>query len=393
MQCTYSCFPRVLQNFPVEFVLCLTQRPSRSIGDVFFCHETVLAGGLQSRYVELIRIPCNRPSETSRVPLTPPLHPAALTARPTRRQIMRAAALIATYRFWRAPEASAATGPFAVEIAPGVFVHQGQHALFAPENEGDISNPGFVIGNDAVAVIDTSGSALVGNRLKTAIRAVTDRPIRYVINTHMHPDHVFGNAAFAGDGVEFVAHHKMARGLSARADRYMTRNKELLGDAAFEGVKIILPTRAIEAQTTLDLGGRTLELVPRKTAHTDNDLTIRCTKTDSLFLGDLLFSGHVPTIDGSIRGWMALLDEISKVSAARVVPGHGPPSMPWPDGAKPLQHYFEVLATDIRGLIKQGKTLADAMVTAGQSEKNAWLLFDDYNARNASAAFAELEWE
>lgn len=313
---------------------------------------------------------------------------------PTRRDIAWAAAALLTWPYWRAPRAAAAVpGTFAVEVAPGVFVHQGHHAVFAPDNEGDIANPGFVIGDDAVAVIDTSGSAIVGGRLLAAVRERTDRPIRYVINTHMHPDHVFGNAPFATEGTEFVAHHKMGRALAARAEHYMTRNKELLGDAAFEGIKIIMPTRGIDAVSTLDLGNRTLELIPRKTAHTDNDLTIRCTKTDTLFLGDLLFSGHVPTIDGSIRGWIALLDEMTQQPATRVVPGHGPPSMPWPDGARPLQHYLTTLATDIRALIKQGKTLADAMVVAGQSEKNAWLLFDDYNARNASAAFAELEWE
>lgn len=333
-------------------------------------------------------------------PFQPALPPGprlltGLTTSLTRRQIMTAASLLATAPLWRS-QAVARTGddqPAVAEVAEGVFVHQGRHALFAPDNEGDISNAGFVIGETAVAVIDTGGSAIVGKRLLASIRAQTDRPIRYVINTHMHPDHVFGNAPFTAENCEFVAHHKMARGLAAREERYMTRNKELLGEAAFEGVKIIMPTRGVEALSTLDLGGRTLELVPRKTAHTDNDLTIRCTKTDTLFLGDLLFSGHVPTIDGSIKGWMSLLDELAKAPAKRVVPGHGPHSMPWPDGAKPLQHYLDVLAGDVRGLIKTGKTLADAMTQAGQSEKGAWELFDDYNARNASAAFAELEWE
>ncbi len=320
------------------------------------------------------------------------------TSAPSRRTIVRAAAALLTWPFWRPVAAAAAAEPgaptgFAVEVAPGCFVHQGRHALFAPDNEGDISNPGFVVGDEAVAVIDTSGSGIMGARLLASVRQVTDRPIRYVINTHMHPDHVFGNGAFQAEGTEFVAHHKMARGLAARADRYMERNRELLGDKAFEGTKIVMPTRGIDSPTTIDLGGRSIELVPRKTAHTDNDLTVRCTKTDTLYLGDLLFSGHVPTIDGSIKGWMALMEEMTKSPAARVVPGHGPPSMPWPEGARPLQHYLETLAVDIRGLIKQGKTLADAMVVAGQSEKNAWLLFDDYNARNASAAFAELEWE
>ncbi|MEQ1577859.1 MAG: quinoprotein relay system zinc metallohydrolase 2 [Hyphomicrobium sp.] len=279
------------------------------------------------------------------------------------------------------------------EVAPGVFVHQGVHALFAPDNKGNISNAGFVVGNDSVAVIDTGGSVIVGQQLHDAIRSLTDRPVRYVINTHMHPDHIFGNAAFKTENTVFAAHHKMARGLAARAGRYLERNKDLLGEEAFRGIEIVMPNQGVEALTKLDLGGRILELSPQKTAHTDNDLTVRDVATDTVFLGDLLFSGHVPTIDGSIRGWIAVMDQLASQPAARVVPGHGPASLDWPSGADPLRHYLTTLATDIRALIKSGKTISDAMAGAGQSEKNAWQLFDDYNARNASAAFAELEWE
>ncbi len=289
--------------------------------------------------------------------------------------------------------APASAAPFVEEIAPGVFVHEGKRALFSPANGGDIANCAFVVGDDAVAVIDTGGSVKVGAALREAIRAVTALPIRYVINTHMHPDHVFGNAAFKDDRPEFVGHAKLARALAVRSERYLAANKDLLGLTAFAGIAIIPPTLPVEDRLSLDLGGRTLEIEAQKTAHTDNDLVVRDSATQTLFLGDLLFSGHVPVIDGSIRGWLAFIDRATAVPAARVVPGHGPPSMPWPAAIEPEKRYLERLAADVRALIKSGKTLTDATATAGRSEKDAWELFEEYHARNVTAAFAELEWE
>ena len=256
-----------------------------------------------------------------------------------------------------------------------------------------MANASFVVGTDLVAVIDTLGSAVAGRELRAAIRAVTDKPIRYVINTHMHPDHVFGNAAFKQDNPTFVGHYKLARGLGSRADRYLAINKQMLGDEAFEGIEVILPTLAVENSTTLDLGGRSLVLETQRTAHTDNDLTITDTATDTLFLGDLLFSVHVPTLDGSIKGWLALLDDLAQKKSARVVPGHGPHVMELPEALTPEQRYLAAIAADVRKLIKDGKTLEDATKTAGFSERDAWKLFDHYHVRNVTAAFAELEWE
>ena len=289
------------------------------------------------------------------------------------------------------PARAAATG--VTEIAPGIFVHQGTHALVGRENAGDIANTSFVVGSDAVAVIDTSSSFKLGSALRQAISAVTQKPVRYVINTHMHPDHVLGNAAFVADRPEYIAHHKMARGLSARADRYLRNAREALGDDLFDGTTIVMPTKAVEDTLSLDLGGRTLALRARPTAHTDNDLTIADSATGTLFLGDLLFSGHLPTLDGSILGWLKLIALLKDEKAARVVPGHGAPTLPWPDAILPEERYLQKVADDVRAEIKAGRTIAEASEAAGRSEKDNWQLFDEHHIRNVTAAFAELEWE
>jgi len=319
--------------------------------------------------------------------------PASLQHALSRQAFLRAALALAASPLLRYMPAEAADGVEVSEVAPGVFVHQGRYELQSPQNRGDMANASFVVGTDAVAVIDTLGSAVAGRELRSAIRAVTDKPIRYVINTHMHPDHVFGNAAFKEDNPAFVGHYKLARGLGSRAERYLAINKEMLGEAAFDGIEVILPTLAVEKTLELDLGARTLVLETQRTAHTDNDLTVTDTATDTLFLGDLLFSVHVPTLDGSIRGWLALIDELGERKAARVVPGHGPHAMVLPEALAPEQRYLSAIAADVRKLIKEGKTLEDATKTAGFSERDAWKLFDNYHVRNVTAAFAELEWE
>jgi len=311
----------------------------------------------------------------------------------SRQQFLRAALALAMSPLLRYAPAKASEAVQVREVAPGVFVHQGRYEMQSPENRGDMANASFVVGEDAVAVIDTLGSAVAGHDLRSAIRAVTNKPVKYVINTHMHPDHVFGNAAFKEDNPAFVGHYKLARGLATRADRYLAINKQMLGDEAFEGIEIILPTVAVEDSLTLDLGGRRLLLESQPTAHTDNDLIVTDSTTKTLFLGDLLFSVHVPTLDGSIRGWLALLDELGRRQAARVIPGHGPHAMELPEALEPEQRYLAAIAEDVRKLIAEGKTLEDATKIAGFSERDAWQLFDKYHVRNVSAAFAELEWE
>lgn len=277
------------------------------------------------------------------------------------------------------------------QIAPGVFVFEGEYQLVAPVNRGEISNVAFVVGEEAVAVIDTGSTLRQGERLKAAVRQHTAKPIRYVINTHMHPDHVLGNAAFPE--AEVIGHIKLKAALVARGDFYLERGIAALGEDVMAGTKIVLPQVEVSGTLTLDLGGRQLELRAHPTAHTDNDLTVYDMKTRTLFFGDLLFVRHVPSLDGSLKGWLAVMVDLEATAAERAVPGHGPPSVAWPAALVPQRRYLERLRDEIREKIAAGVRLGDAARTVGIAEQDAWALFEDYNARNVSAAYAELEWE
>ena len=278
------------------------------------------------------------------------------------------------------------------EIASGIFVHNGVHEEASAANDDAIANIGFIIGDETVAVIDPGGSFAEGSALRAAIRARTDRPIRYVILTHVHPDHIFGTAAFRDDHPDFVGHAKLPGALAQRGDYYLRRLHSNLGDEA-NGTEIVPPTVLVADRLELDLGGRRLMLRAHGPAHTDNDLTVFDQNTRTFWLADLLFVDRIPVIDGSLVGWLKQLDELTAISADRAVPGHGPVSVPWPAAAEPERRYLAAVARDTRAAIKAGISIANAYRQVANSERGKWLLFDEYHPRNVTAAYKELEWE
>ena len=277
------------------------------------------------------------------------------------------------------------------EIAPGLHVRQGVCEDASPRNHNAIANVGFIVGEEAVAVIDPGGSRADGEGLRAVIRAVTDKPIRFVVESHVHPDHIFGASAFARDKPAVIAHARAAGALAERGDYYRRRLAEILGPGAAGDYAV--PTMLVAGTSAIDLGGRVLSLRAHPPAHTDNDLSIFDQRTGTLWAADLLFVNRIPVIDGSLTGWLKELQWLKGVPAVRAVPGHGPASVPWPDGAADEERYLATLAREIRALIASGGDIEAALRGVGVGERGRWCLFDDYNGRNVTAAFKELEWE
>ena len=277
-------------------------------------------------------------------------------------------------------------------IAPGVFVHFAPHAPLNPENHGAIANIGFIIGDRCVAVIDTGGSPEQGRALKAALRQRTNLPVCYVINTHVHQDHILGNSAFKEPGVKFVGHSRLPRALSMRSAFYLQNAPEQLG-IKLSPRDVIAPDILVENTLKLGLGNRILTLTAHPTAHTDNDLSILDEKTHTLWLGDLLFVSHIPVIDGSLKGWIKVMESLEKQHFEHVIPGHGPLVKDWPQALQPQKTYLTGLLHEIRTAIKNGVSLEQAMATIGQAARQDWQWFDVFHAKNIATAYAELEWE
>ncbi|MEX0367223.1 MAG: quinoprotein relay system zinc metallohydrolase 2 [Ruegeria sp.] len=279
------------------------------------------------------------------------------------------------------------------EVAEGVFVHMGLIEEPNRANRGDVSNIGFVVGGQGVAVIDTGTAPWMGEGVWRAIRARTDKPVSHVILTHMHPDHVLGASALVRGGAMVVGHAALPRALADRRDNYLESLERLIGAQVMLGAGAVPVDVTVEDKAEVDLGGRVLELRAWPVAHTGADLTVLDQETGTLFAGDLVFHRHLPALDGRLLGWQAVLREMSGLEIARVVPGHGGPVLDWPAGGADQQRYLDVLEADTRAAIDAGQRLGEAVEGIAQSEAPLWELFEAYNPRNATVAFTELEWE
>ena len=281
---------------------------------------------------------------------------------------------------------------FAVEeVAPGIFMRRGVDQEASPENLDAIANIGFIVGDDAVLVTESGGSLADGVRLRQAIREKTAKPIKYVVLSHVHPDHVFGAGAFLEDAPAYIGHAKLGPALAARGDFYRQRLVALLGEAKVGPV--VMPTKIVAAREEIDLGGRVVALQAHQPAHTTSDLSL-FDRASGLFLpADLLFVGRMPSLDGSLTGWIAELEALQAQGFGKTVPGHGPLTVDFPSASEKLLRYLKILRDGVRAEIDRNGTIERAIETVALSEKTRWALFDEYNRRNITEAYRELEWQ
>jgi quinoprotein relay system zinc metallohydrolase 2 len=277
------------------------------------------------------------------------------------------------------------------QVAAGIYIRRGLDEDAAPHNDNAIANIGFVIGTACVAIIDPGGCLADGERLRAGVRAATNLPIRYVIMSHAHPDHIFGAGAFTADQPTFIGHYRLPDALARRGAYYQRGLDDILGSG--RAGPVIPPTMLVHDHAELDLGGRSLMLTAHSLAHTDSDLSIFDPQTHTLLPADLLFVERVPSLDGSLRGWLKELETLKAVDAHYAVPGHGPVKLPWPAAATDEKRYFGVLLRETRKAVAQGLGIEKAVSTVGLSERSRWKLFDDYNGHNVTQAYKELEWE
>lgn len=220
---------------------------------------------------------------------------------------------------------AAAQTPQAVEVAAGVWMVQGESALGSSANRNFISNAAFVVTQDRVVVIDALGSPALATELLAQIRRVTPLPVRHVIVTHYHADHVYGLQVLRAAGAEVIAHERADEYLqSDTAQLRLKASREDLFPWIDEHTRLVAPDRRLSGPTTLVLGGTRFEIGHAGPAHTPEDLVVWLPERRVLLVGDLVFRGRIPFVGlADSGGWVQALDRLLAYDAQVIVPGHG----------------------------------------------------------------------
>jgi glyoxylase-like metal-dependent hydrolase (beta-lactamase superfamily II) len=217
----------------------------------------------------------------------------------------------------------------AIKVAEDVWFVQGETALGSTSNRNFISNAGFVVTGDGVVVVDALGSPAVARELIAEIRRVTTQPIRHVIVTHFHADHIYGLQVFKEVGATVIGHPAGREYLqSDAAARRLEASRAQLAPWIDAGTRLVGADRWVEQDdTVLRLGTHEIHLHHVGPSHTPEDLVVFVARSGVLFAGDLVFRGRVPFVgQADSRQWIASLDRLMAMKPKVILPGHGPAS-------------------------------------------------------------------
>ncbi|MCB2042004.1 MAG: MBL fold metallo-hydrolase [Burkholderiaceae bacterium] len=222
--------------------------------------------------------------------------------------------------------AQAAAAVKAVEVAENVWMVQGEAALGSSANRNFISNAGFVVTEEGVVVVDALGSPALANELIAEIRRITPQPIRYVVVTHFHADHIYGLQAFKAAGAQILGHPSGREYLfSETAKLRLEASRQDLAPWIDAQTQLLGADRWLtDAQTELRLGSYLFQIRHVGPSHTPEDLVVFVPKAGVLFAGDLVFRGRIPFVgQADSRQWIASLGGLIAFAPRVMIPGHG----------------------------------------------------------------------
>lgn len=298
------------------------------------------------------------------------------------------------------PAAWAKTEPATVSME---VVQLGSHSYFvqglpgaaSSENEGFMSNAGFVVTRDGVVVFDALASPPLAEKLVSLIRKITDQPIKRVIVSHYHADHFYGLQVFKALGAEIWA-HRLAEGATRTEDAALrlAQRKEVLFPWVDDDTQLLEADRFLGDEMDFEMGGLDFALRYVGPAHSSEDLAMLVKQDNVLYAGDLVFRGRVPFVgDADSRAWIAALDKLIALDPRVLVPGHGAPSHAPRSDLVFTRDYLQYLRDQMGPAARKLVPFEEAYEQTDWSKYRDMPAFDEANRTNAYNQYLRLEQE
>jgi glyoxylase-like metal-dependent hydrolase (beta-lactamase superfamily II) len=281
----------------------------------------------------------------------------------------------------------------AQQVAPHAWYVQGDSALGSRGNRNFISNAGFVVTPAGVVVVDALGSPALARELLKTIAAITPQPVRLVILTHYHADHVYGTQVFKDAGATVVAHELGRRYLGAETARLRLTTSVAEG-LTEPGTRLVEADTWLAGSASFDVGGMRFEAMQVGPAHTVEDLAVYFPDEGVLFSGDLVFRGRVPYVgDADSRRWIESLDRLLALPATVIVPGHGPHSTQPRADLQLTRDYLAYLRQAMGRAARELTPFDEAYAATDWSRFESLPLFGAANRMNAYNTYLLMEQE
>ena len=289
--------------------------------------------------------------------------------------------------------------PVTVDIPVRQVAERTWYALGAPgiatDNQGFISNAGFVITEEGVVVFDALGSPSLAWALREHIRGLTDQPVVKVVVSHYHADHIYGLQVFQDEGAEIIAPAGVYEYLgSAAAEERLEERRFSLDPWVNENTRLVRPDRVIQGEHRFRLGGIDFQLNYLGSAHSDGDLTMYVVQEGVLFPGDIIFEGRIPFVgDADTKRWLAALERMETAGLEALVPGHGPAARDPQAAIAGTREYLAYLREVMGAAVDQLQDFDSAYSAADWSRFDRLPAFEAANRRNAFQVYLSLEAE
>jgi glyoxylase-like metal-dependent hydrolase (beta-lactamase superfamily II) len=280
------------------------------------------------------------------------------------------------------------------KISDHVYYVEGVAGI-ATDNEGFISNAGFIVTGDGVVVFDALGTPSLADKLVHKIAEITDQPIKKVVVSHYHADHVYGLQVFEALGAEIIGPYGAQKYIQSEAAKNRLEERQLSLDPwVNENTHLVLPDTTVSSSTQFTMGSLTFTINFMGSAHSDGDMTLLVEPDKVLFSGDIIFRERIPYVgNADSKKWLETLTKLETEGLTALIPGHGPASTDPANTISLTRRYLAYLRQTMGNAVEEFIPFDEVYAETDWSEFKDLPAFEEGNRINAYQVYLSMEAE